>query len=361
MFKLTKTIFNSLNNKNYLRNKESLELYNLSAINRIPLDKQSSEMQEIVKLEEEHRRINLQVYIRNMAKLRVKQAVLIATPILLGGLTVASFVNGKFIKTKTYKNVCQNTQMEFDENFLYNQEEALYTYKNFDHNSVGDDIAKKLSIDSDSYAIFYYGEGSNSFQVKFHINDDNTWQYNSHTTNLYEKSANPPKEAIGTLDDKYKELIKEATETFIKQADLSEEEIAYLRELVSNNENDIIVKVNKNIGLGDKDLDVYAYHWIRCALLVIADIVLLILAIKFGRDFKEVQKLKVNNSRLEEPYGSVFPNLLTAASKYRQAFLEAEDNRINSINNLLTDCGGSNNILSKYEKRLVKENAKKLE
>lgn len=359
MFKLTKAIINNINDKNYLKNKDSLKSSKLST-------EHSNEMQKIVELEEKNRHENLKIYIKNIAKLRAKQVTLIATPLLLGGLTIASFANAKFTKMKTIDRVCHITTLEFDEEALLSQEETFYarSYSLFGDkiNYVDENTKNGFFGDFSSYALLYYGDGSDSLQVKFDINNDNTWQYNSHTNNLYDKSANPHKEAINEVDEQYKELIKEATETFIKQADLSEEEIAYLHEIVSNNENDIIVKLNKCVNLGSMDLEVYKYHWIRCTLAVIADIVLLIFAIKYYYDDPPRQRIIADGSRLIETW-CFSPNLFMAASKYshRQAFLTAEENRINSINSILESNGISDNILSKYEKKLVKKNENKFE
>ncbi len=326
----------------------------------MPLEKNSPEILKIDSLENEWRHDNIQIYMKSMAKLRAKQAVTIATPILLGALTVASFVNGKYIKTETVKTVYHNTVQDFDEESMLENEDMYYTNFLVDRNYARANVQNE-SIDTSSYALFYYGSGSDSIQVKFDINDDNTWTYNSHTNYLYDKSSNPPTWPVCEIDEQHKELIKEATETFIRQADLSEEEIALLRELVSNNENDIIFKIKKCEQLSNVPLELNAFHWIRCALFVIADIVLVILFIKFWDEWKEVKRVDVRDYYLKEGTTTVFRNMFTAALEYRNAFLLAESNRINEINSILLAHGGSDEILSKYEKILIKKNEDKLE
>lgn len=360
MFKLTKAILNNINNKNYKKNRDSLELYDLSAVNRVPLEKRSSEFIKIHALEDEWRHDNLEIYMKSMAKLRAKQAVTIATPILLGTLTIASFVNGKYIKTETVDTVYHNTVEEFNEEILFQNIDMYYTTFLVDRNYARPNVVNG-SIDRSSYAQIYYGSGSSAIQVKFDINDDNTWQYDSHTNYLYDKDSNPPEWEVSKIDEKYKELINEATETFIRQAELSEEEIAFLRELVSNNENDIIVKIKKCETLSDVPLEINSFHWIRCALLIIADIVLAIIFIKNWDVWNEARRVEARGYYLEEGHNTVFYNMFTAALEYRKAFLLAENNRITTINSILTEYGGSDEILSKYEKSLIRKNETKIE
>lgn len=350
MFKTTRTLINALTEKKAIKN--NLELYDLSGNNPIPLDPETEEKKKMQKLVVANRLNNIKVYSRNMAEIIGKRALL-TTPIILGGITIASFVNGNYIKTVTTEKAYKTTTIEFDEESLLSQDENLYAHACFNMNFVDDSIqacSHDENMYNSSYATFYYGEGSDSLQVKFNINADNTWTYSSHTNNLYQKDETNVKESIGDLDEEYKQLIKEATETFIKQAELTDEEEALLREIVSNNENDILVKINRCVDLSGMELEVRKYHWIRCLLASVAEIVLIYLIVYKIDDILSVRDAEANGPYLR--YCSSYINLLESAKKYREEFQIAEIKRLTSILDLLKEHAFDKATIKEYEKRL---------
>lgn len=350
MFKSTLAFFNAINEKK--ATKKCLELYDLSGNNPVKLDSSTNTVEKLNLLTDEYRRNNIKVYSKNMAELIGKRAVF-AAPIMLGGLIISSLVNGKYIKTVTADTAYKTTVIEFDEESLLSEDGELYAHACFNNDFVYDNIQNcgcDANIDNYSYATLYYGEGSNSLQVKFDINEDNTWNYSSHTNNLYEKKSNSSSKPIGELDEKYKQLIKEATETFIKQADLTEEEVALLREMISNNENDILVKINRCVDLSGFELEVYKYHWFRSLLLIIAEIVVIGYIIEHFEDLSEVNELEARNCCIVKHWNYI--NIIKASKNHYEEFLLAEKNRILSIIDVLKNNGGSEEAISKYEKRL---------
>lgn len=350
MFKSTRAFLNALNEKKVTKNK--LQLYDISGNNPIELDQYDDKVEKIIRLTNDIRQNNLKVYIRNMAELIGKRAIF-ATPIILGGITISSFVNGKYIKTINVSDVYRDTIIEFDKNSLLSERETTYAETFFSKNYVDDSIVSLggfYSFNSSSYATIYYGEGSDSFQVKFDINDDNTWEYCSHTTNLYQKSENAVLEPISELDEEYKKLIKDTAETFIKQADLSEEEVAAIREIVSNDENNIIVKIKRCVNLGDRKFDIHSFHTFRCIIAVIAEIVLISRIVENFDDLTTVYELVADEESVRKRRYCI--NILKAAKKYREQFLLAESNRLSSILELLKNNGGNEKVIADFEKRL---------
>lgn len=350
MFKSTRAFFNALTEKKVTKNK--LDLHDKSGKNLVKLESDDPRVCEINKLANDVRCNNIRVYGKNMAKLIGKKAIF-TTPIILGGIIISSFVNGKYIKTINVSDICQDTIIEFDENSLLSKSEITYAKTFFNKNYVDESIVSKNDmdvVDTSSYASIYYGEGSNSFQVKFNINKDNTWEYSSHTNNLYQKTETDVIEPIGELDKEYKQLIQNVTNTFIKQAKLSEEEISLLREFVSNNENDIIVKIKKCTILEDQDLEVHSFHLFRCIIEVIAGIILLKLLFENLDKLTTVDELEASGSKIVRRH--TYINLLKATKNYKEEFLLAESNRMSSIFNLLKDNGGNEETLAIIEKRL---------
>lgn len=347
MFKSTRAFFNALNEKKVSKNR--LKLYDISGNNPVELDSYDSTVVAINDLANSVRKKNLKVYSRNMAELIGKKAIF-AAPIVLGGLTIASFVNGKYIKTINVSDVYRDTIVEFDENSLLSESETTYAETFFTKDYIDDSIVSSSAFDKSSYATIYYGEGSNSFQVRFGINLDNTWEYSSHTNNLYQKSETVVREPIGELNEEYKQLIKDVTETFIKQADLNDDEVALLREIVNNNENDIIVKIKRCVTLGNKEFEVHSYHWFRCMLAIIAEIILIGFIIVNFYDLTTIYELGSESYFLRKR--STCISLLKAAKNYHEQFLLAEKERISTILELLRDNGGKEEDIEAYEKRL---------
>lgn len=350
MFRSTRTLINALTEKKTIAN--HLELYDVSGNNPTPLDLDTPEKREMLRLAVDNRLNNIKVYTRNMAEIIGKKALL-TTPIILGGLTIASFVNGKYIKTVNAETAYKTTVLEFDEESLLSEEEHTYAHACFNNNFVDKSIQKCNHDDyqsNSSYATIYYGEGSDSLQVKFNINEDNTWEYSSHTNNLYQKSETAHKEPVSELDEEYKQLIKEATETFIRQADLSDEEESLLREIISNNENDILVKYSRCVDLSGIELEVHKFHWFRCLLAVIAELVLISYLLDNKDNILNVKDVDTDYSYLRRRYPKI--NILKAAKKYREELEFAESTRISSIIRLLKDNGGDEVAIKTYEKRL---------
>lgn len=350
MFRSTRTLINALTEKKTIAN--HLELYDVSGNNPTPLNLDTPEKREMLRLAVDNRLNNIKVYTRNMAEIIGKKALL-TTPIILGGLTIASFVNGKYIKTVNAETAYKTTVLEFDEESLLSKEEDTYAHACFNNNFVDKSIQKCNHDDyqsSSSYATIYYGEGSDSLQVKFNINEDNTWEYNSHTNNLYQKSETAHREPIGELDEEYKQLIKDATETFIRQAELSDDEEALLREIVSNDENDVLVKFSKCVNLNGMEIEVHKYHWFRCLLAVMAELALVSHIVENLSKLTKVRSAETNYSYLKRSYSEI--NILKAAKKYREELKFAESTRISSIIRLLKDNGGDEVAIKTYEKRL---------
>lgn len=347
MSKSTRAFLNALNEKK--ATKSNLKLYDISGNNPVELDSYNSKVEKLTRLTNNTRLNNIKVYGKNMAELIGKKAIF-AAPIVLGGLTIASFVNGKYIKTINVSDVYKDTVIEFDENSLLSERETTYAQTFFNKKYVDDSIVSSGNFDKSSYATIYYGEGSDSFQVRFGINKDNTWEYESHTNNLYQKSENALQEPIGELDEEYKQLIKNVTETFIKQAELSEEEVALLRDIVSNNENDIIVKIKRCVALGEREFEVHSYHWLRCLIAVIAEIILIGFIIDTFPDLATVNEIEADRERLRECGTCI--NIFKAAKEYRRQFILAEERRLSSVLALLKDNGGNEEVITTYEKRL---------
>lgn len=350
MFKSTRILINALTEKTSA--KKGLELYDISGNNPVPLASNTMEKQELSRLVD-NRKENIKVYTRNMAELIGKRA-LFAAPIIIGGLTIASFVNGKYTKTINATSAYQTVTLEFDEESLLTKDETIYAHSCFSHDYVDKDIKRCGHYDHESnssYATIYYGEGSNSLQVMFNINNDSTWRYNSHTNNLYQRSETSVKEPIGEINETYKELIKEAAETFIKQADLTDEEKEYVREIISNNENDILVKIHQCVDLSGMEMEVNKFHWFRCIVALAAGISVVYTIISNFEEVSTVSILENEYSLLRKRYSTI--NILKAAKQYREKLEAAEIYRLSSIVELLKDNGADETVIKSYEKRLA--------
>lgn len=356
MFKTTSAYINALKEKKIL---SKLKLYDTSSNNPIELDSSYESVQKLEELSGDNRCNNLRIYTTNMANLIKNKAIVIA-PFILGGLTIASLLNGKYIKTINVGNVYQDKIVEFDENSVLSEEEKTYAETFFYKDYVDENIISICDIenfDKSSYATIYYGEGSDALQVKFLINSDNTWEYSSHTNNLYQKPVDDKTESIGEIDEEYKKLIDDATETFIKQAELSEEEVALLRELISNNENDIIVKIKRCVNLGSKDFDIHSNHFFRTLLAIIAEIILVSYIIRNFSEILYVYEVESKYNYIKNNYKEI--NIFKAAKKYREEYLKAEENRLMEIIDLLKSHSGDEKIISYYEKRINQNQKRK--
>lgn len=358
MFKTTRAYFNAIKEGKYSK---KIKLYDTTENSSKELDSSNSEVQKLQELIEDDRYDNLSTHLLNMGILTVKKAVALA-PFILGGFTIVSFNNGKYIKNINVDNVCEEKNIEFDENSVLSMENKNYALTFLPKNYVDDNITSKsyVNFDQSSYATIYYGQGSDSLQAKFSINEDNTWEYSDYTNYLYQINEDYVNEPIGEIDIEYKKIIEEATESFINQAELSEEEISYVRELVSNNENDIVVKIKQFINLGDANLDVHSYHWFRCLLLLVAEIILIIFYIKKLDEIFLADDVKVKDNCVDYTLDDI--NIFIASKKYKKVFLDAEKERISEIIELLKSYSGDEKITAKYEKRLnllVKDNFKK--
>lgn len=349
MFDSTRAYINALKEKNIAK---KIKLYDASGNNLVPISKDSYPMTTVRRRTEGYRKHNLIVYTKSMAKLTGLR-LLYATPIILGGLTIVSFANIKYVKSINVDDVYHNMEIEFDEEYkLYELDETMASTF-FNKNYVDESIQSNhmTGNDKSSYATIYYGEGSDSFQVKFDINADNTWSYSSHTNNLYQKSQVTKTEPIGEIDEEYKQLIKDVTETFIKQADLSEEDINLLREIITNNENDIIVRIKRCVNIGPQNLEVHSYHWLRCLIAVILEIILVASLVENSMDLTRVRGLRVDDGKIEYDILSNYKNLLNASSHYKKALLEAEGERIDDILDVLRRNSADEEIIAAYKKR----------
>lgn len=362
MLRTLRAYINALTEK---RLSKRIKLHRKWTNNPIPLSSESQEMQTIGKLTGELKVSNLKIYSKHMAKTTGKKAAFLA-PIALAGLTMLSEANVDYVKTIQVDSIYEESVLEFDEESVLNEYSTTIAKTSFPKEYVDDSIVSIISsdnLDLSSNTIIYYGDGSKSLQVKFNINDDHTWEYASHTNNMHEKSNVERPDEIRVTDEECLSLIREATETFIRHSELSEEEINYVRELVNNNENDILVKIKRCSELGPLTLEVNSVHWFRSLMLLIATICVTVFLIKKFTDLTTCEKLTTIEARsvgekatkisLVTGYGvTKTENLLKAAKNYRDTYLEAEKNRLSLIIKALEKNGGDEEIINQYNKRL---------
>lgn len=364
MLKTMRALINALNEKKLV---ESIKLLD-SGETKYPkmLERNSYEMMSIDNLGNSIRKDNLKKYAGEMVKVTAKRSTFLA-PIILLGLTVFSFKTDKYTKTINVENVYESSVLEFDEESILSEDNITYAQTGLTKQYVDESIISLNEFDNISTlsdAIIYYGEGSKSLQAKFNINNDHTWSYASHTNNLYEKSQVDTPKGIREVDEEYLRLLNEVTETFIKQAQLSEEEIDYVRNLISDNENNILIKIRRCVKTGERELDIYTSHWFRDIIAIIATITVLGVIIKNISFLTDVNSLEVGSDyrsdtlfedcrlRLNGGYRESLSRLLSITKEYRDTYLLAESNRIKNILEILKTCNAEHKIIEEYSKRL---------
>lgn len=363
MLKTLRTIKNTLNEEDVA---QKIKLYkNEEANNPSELEEYSSEIIDIHRLTS-IRDDNLSVFARNTLKVIAKRSAFLA-PIVMLALTSWSIKNTDYTKKIYVPDIYKNTVLEFDEDSILRETNLTYAKTGTKKDYVDESIISLnefATVSTISDAVIYYGEGSKSLQVKFNINNDHTWSYASHTNNLYEKSQVEVPESIRKTDGEYLDLIKEVTETFIKQADLNEEEMNYVRELVSNSENDILVKIRRCVREEGLELEYHSSHWLRNFLAVIATLVVICVLVKYIEDLFNCDALEL---RSKNPYDCRFDDcqlkvsyicqpslkrLLKATKEYREQYLLAESNRLKNIIDILKTHNAEPEIIDDYSKRL---------
>lgn len=363
MFRTIRAYINALTEKKL---KKKIKLVRGGTKNPIPLSSGSAEMQYIEKLTDEIRTTNLKIYSEEMAKVSGKKAAFLA-PVALVALTLVSGANDEYVKDITPDAVYEASTLEYDEAGVLKEGTTTYAKTSFSKDYVDDSIVSISSLDNvdlSSNTVIYYGEGSDSIQVRFNINDDHTWEYAYHTNNMFEKSQLERPDEIRVTDEEYISLIREATETFIRSAEISEEEINYVRELVNNNENDILVKIKRFSEVEASTFGVNSIHWFRTLISLVATIIVIVFLIKKFEDLKTCEKLTTSEDRYNDErirkvsklsgYGSSrYENILKAAKNYRDTYLEGEKNRLSSIIRTLEENDADENIIENYKKRLA--------
>ena len=345
-------ILNSLNEKNYLKNKGKLKLYDKSAKNIVELPNQAEKLQYIKHFEIAIRHENLKVYLKNMLKLRGKQFVVFVAPIVLSGLTILSgcIKRTKEVDAKIYKK----HEIIFDEeNILVDQiHDNLYTTTGFVLAECVDKEIDYIGSTDESLEIFY-GNGADTAKVNYDIDSNNEIVFqdiaNGTFYNVYESSESKE------VDEQYKKLLEYAIDEYLSLGSNSNNS-KIINEAISNDFNDILVKLYKYEYVGNKQLDYVKANFPLTLNYLIIDLIYVVLLYKLFNNLIEVKKLSCTDKQLYEESLSKI-NIRYASLEYREAFFKAEIGRINAINEILEKHANEKDILTEYEKKLIlKEN-----
>lgn len=351
MLKTMRLLLNNMNEKPYVTGKGKFKLYREDGKNLTPFSKDSKEMQRIDELETTIRYNNLKTYAANMAKLRGKQLSLIVLPVLLGSLTIGSFVSKGYDKTEVLQTY-QKCIIEMDEENLYRDEvdDKKYVYTTFGRKFTDGQDAVSIEGTS-SKAYINFGEGEQAVQVKFDVDSDGTWSFSSSTEepffNLDGKDLDNAKE----IPTKYDDIIEEAAAIFKSHIGKNSTSAKILEEVLNNDKNDIIVRIERLEKIGDYPFETHHSLWLIRVLLLICDAVLAGVLIYYRDEVSHVNLL--DNSRGNLTQYSREISIIHAAMKYREALLQAETDRIREIDTISKKNNASGEILSKFEKKLI--------
>lgn len=351
MFKTLRVILNNMDEKPYVKGKTKFKLYKDTEKNLTPLSKDSKEMQRIDALETTVRYNNLKIYASNMAKLRGKQFSLIVLPVLLGSLTIFTWVGKGYNKTEVLPTY-QKVVIEMDEENLYKDgvEPEKYVYTVFGRTFT--DGQNAVSIDgTTSKARINFGEGENAVQVVYNVDTDGTWDYSSYTTESFFNLEGKNLDNAMEIPTKYDNIIDEAAAIFKSHLSSGSKTAKLVDEILTNEKNDIIVRIEQFEKIGDYPYETHHSYWLWRILLIICDVVLGCLLAYYRDDVTQVNVIESNKGELYT-YSRTM-SIIHAVMKYKEALLQAEIERISEIDTITKKNNGTGEILSKFEKKLI--------
>ena len=349
MFKIARYLLNNIDEKAYVKGKAKLKLSKNDGKIASELPRDASEYRRIEELETDYRYDNLSIYVHNMAKLRGKRACIFVLPVLLGSLTIFSWINKGYTKVEKLPTY-EKKVIAMDEEHLYQDDyvEGQYVLT-FISRTFLDKDAHNLTSDTGKAKI-YYGEGEEAIQAYFDVDKSGGWRCSNYQESPYFNLDGKDVDNAQVIPEKYQDLISEASNIFKSQLRVDSKMYKRVEEILNNYENDIYVEITRYEYIGDLTHETSHSYWLWRILMIICDVVLVCLIGAHWDELLHNPALVNTGVTLKEGQDI---NIIHAVMKYREALYDAEECRIKKIAELLNENNGSDIILSEFEKKLL--------
>lgn len=365
MLKIFKAVKNNMSEGTYLRSVNHLEfkensIKDDSSNNKQDSIDQESVLKELDNLQDEIRHENLRVFSRNLLNARLEQFLIVTLPaILVAGSLALWIAPAKRVKTDkldTYKRIetviSDNRQIEVEEQKLY--------YSSFlGRDYVDDSKAKDFTGSSTTKKLeIYITEELDGFFANITINSDGSLSISDIDVGTYLNLEEYDFTNSVEMDAKYAPLFDRVVDLMMDSGYISDDAKEKLKTLNESDKKEIVAKIVEYEALGETDIDIYKSNWFwRIVLSIIAGVYTWIVIYVLKNDgLPDFYELSNKNGELVESSYQKQMGLFHLGTKYKEAFLAAEESRIKRIYELCDEnlIGVSrDSVLTSYEKKLV--------
>lgn len=369
MLKTLKGLLNNLMQNTYLTNRGNLILYDNSG--RMSQEKPANckDYKTINYLSEKARNNNLKVYIKTKSIISFKKLVLYIMPSILTG-SIGFTLCTSPTKDKEV-DVYTKHIIEFDEENILREEtdDTLY-YKSAEE--VLKEGYEELDLNAlKGNATFFIGEGVDGIQIYFDIDEKDSWEYTYAYKEIFFPLENSKE--LGKITENYEKLLRGAIEIFCNEADVQSTYKDFAKSKLDNDLKDIRVLIELYDFFEMQTLPVKVNHFWRLftliSLLTLNSFIFIVIKEpktieKHGEripneDYMPCSKIKVlkhikERLLLDEDLEHAI-HIFYADKQADAEFLQAEQERIMKIYDLLYQNDASYDILTSYEKKLIKK------
>ena len=364
MFKVLKAVLNNLNEKKYLKSLNNLEfkenvIEDNNSNNPVQVVDKNHVISELETLQDVMRHDNLQIYATNMLRARGKQFLIVTLPAVLTLSTALLwFLPANRVKSEkldTYSRVetviCDNRQIEIEDPNLYY---STFLGRNF----VDEEKAKDLPTSTNKRIELYITSELNGFLAKLNIGSDGRLSISDIDSGTYLNLNDYDFSDAKELDSKYSNLFDTVIDLMLESGYITDEQKEELKTLSESDKKEIVATIIEYNDLGKTNVDVYKSNWFwRIALTIITGIYIWILGYIRKEDgpWNSYVLTNDNGDLVESEYKQEI-GLFHLGTKYKEAFLAAEKNRIQEIEKIVDTYltpESKDIIFTGHEKRLL--------
>lgn len=365
MFKIFSAVANNMSEGTYLKSVNNLE-FKENAIednqsnNPVDIIDKDKTLRELDKYQNGIRHENLRIFRKNILNARLEQFLIVSLPALLvaGSITLWA-IPAKYVKTESIDTYKRYDTVISDDQQINFENEKLYYSTFFGRDFVEKDKASDFSGSSTQKRLeIYVTENLEGFLAKLTINSDGSLSLNDIDKGAYLNLNDYDFSNAKNIDEKYVSLFDKTIDIMLDSGYLSDESIEELKKLSESDKKEVVAKIIEYKGIGETEVDVYGSRWFwRIVLSIIAGLYLWAeIYVLRNEGLPEFYELTNNNGELVESEYTKDLGLFYLGTKYKEAFMAAERDRIKHIyeiadRNLIGSSRDS--MLTSYEKKLI--------
>lgn len=364
MFKVLKAVLNNLNEKKYLKSLNNLEfrenaIEDNNSNNPVEVVDKNQVISELETLQDIMRHDNLQIYATNMLRARGKQFLIVTLPAVLTLSTALLwFLPANRVKSEKLDTYSRVETVISDNRQIEIEDPTLYYSTFFGRNFVDEEKAKDLTTTTNKRIELYITSELNGFLAKLNIGSDGSLSISDIDSGTYLNLNDYDFSDAKELDSKYSNLFDTVIDLMLESSYINDEQKEELKALSESDKKEIVATIIEYNDLGKTNVDVYKSNWFwRIALAVITGIYIWVLGYIRKEDGPwESYELTNNNGDLVESDNTEQIGLFHLGTKYKEAFLAAERDRIKRVYELCDKnlyYTSRDNVMTKYEKTLV--------